>query len=150
MQSIPPTLWPMTAFFPHLQAFASADGQQLTENWSRWMGLNTDFARSMFDEARFDWASMFVPQDPESLYVRQMTNQVPMLSIPLHYASALMELGCQSQRVWMDTWGHWLGMPSLLMGTAPADQPGARNVEDVPHTRIRETPHPRGAKSKSH
>lgn len=145
MQSIPPTLWPMTAFFPHLQALNTADGQQLTENWSKLMGLNTDFARSMFDEARFDWASMFVVQDPESLYARQLTNQMPALAIPLHYVTAMMELGCASQRAWLDTWGHWFGMPGLL----PAE-PSASNVEDVPRHNIRETPHPRAVKSKHH
>lgn len=145
MQSIPPTLWPMTAFFPHMQAMGAVEGQQWNENWARLMGLNTDFARSMFDEARFDWASMFVMQDPESLYVRQMTNQIPALTIPLHYASALLELGCASQRAWLDVWGHWLGLPAVLVaGNADGD------VEDVPRHAIRETRHPRPRRSREH
>jgi len=146
MQSIPPTLWPMTAFFPHLQAMGDAvEGRQLNDNWARLMGLNNDFARSMFDEARFDWASMFVMQDPESLYVRQMTNQIPALSIPLHYASALIELGCAQQRAWLDVWGHWFGVPGTLI--PPATDAAHTDVEDVPRHAIRETRHPR---SKAH
>jgi len=148
MQSIPPTLWPMTAFFPHLQAMGAVEGQQFTESWARLMGLNTDFARSMFDEARFDWASMFVVQDPESAYVRQMTNQIPMLSIPLHYASALLELGCASQRAWLDTWGHWLGMPAILASASAAEN--GDGAEDVPQHAIRETRHLRARNGKPH
>lgn len=160
MQSNPMSLWatwPMPPFT--LQAFGQIDDKMI-ENWQKFMGLNSDFAKSMVSEAQFDWASCFVPQDPEELYARQWTNQMPMLSIPLHYATAMMELGAATQRAWMDAWGRMLGWPMLLPDLAVmpnADAPGtdgpngangASGVEDVPAANIRETP--RSRKSTSH
>jgi hypothetical protein len=50
-----------------LQAFVPFDNS-LLENWQKMMGLNTDFTTSMMQEAQFDWASCFMPQEPEELY----------------------------------------------------------------------------------
>ena len=64
MQSTPPaaaTLWPMPTF--SFQALTSFDHTAM-EGWHKFMGLNADFTRSMFEEVQFDWASCFVPQDP--------------------------------------------------------------------------------------
>ncbi len=152
MSSIPPTTppifwpaWPIPGFT--FQAFASIDDTML-ENWRKMMGLNTDFTRSMFEETQFDWMSCFMPQDPEELYVRQWGNQMPMMSIPMHYATAMLELGAATQRAWMDAWGHMLGMPALLpalpvMPDIAAVATKSGEVVDVPAVAIRETPHPR-------
>ena len=144
MQSTPPvasTLWPMPAFT--FQAFASIDDTAI-ESWRKFMGLNADFTRSMFEETQFDWASCFVPQEPEELYARQWSSQFPFMSIPLHYATAMVELAAATQRAWMDSWGHMLGLPMLLpvmpvMSDIAAAAPDG-DVEDVPAAAIRETP----------
>ncbi|WP_216643995.1 polyhydroxyalkanoate granule-associated phasin [Cupriavidus pauculus] len=142
MPSNPTTFWAtwaMPATFP-FPAFAPFGDAKVMETWQKFMGLNTDFTKSMTEEAQFDWASFFVPQDPEELYARQWNNQMPLLSIPLHYASAMMELGAATQRAWMDAWGHMLGMPALA--TAATDA-AADAVVDVPAAQVRETPRPR-------
>jgi len=136
------------------QAFMPID-DTLLEGWRKLMGLNNDFARSMFEEAQFDWASCLVAQEPEELYAREWSCQMPFLSIPMHYASAVIELTAATQRAWVDAWGHMLGLPMLLpvmpgmpgmtaitTATATADT----RVVDVPASAIRETPHPRKGK----
>ncbi|MCM3607821.1 polyhydroxyalkanoate granule-associated phasin [Cupriavidus pauculus] len=142
--------WPMPAFT--LQAFVPFDNS-LLENWQKMMGLNTDFTTSMMQEAQFDWASCFMPQEPEELYARQWTSQIPMLSIPLHYATAMLELGAATQRMWMDAWGHLLGVPALLpampvMPDIAAVATASGDVIDVPAVQVRETP--RARKSRPH
>lgn len=154
MNSIPTTLWPFPAFsafsaFPYQAAFGFDD--KLVENWRKMMGLNNDFAKSWFGEAQFDMASWFVPQDPEELYARQWTNQMPFLSIPLHYATAMLELGAATQRAWIDSWGRMFGATSLLpampvMPDIAAVATPDGDVVDVPAVAIRETPR----KGKSH
>lgn len=149
----PTLLWPTWPVPPFtVQAFASFD-DKMFDSWRKLMGLNTDFAQSMMEETQFDWASCFMPQDPEEFYVRQWSSQIPLLSIPLRYATAMVELGAATQRYWMDAWGHVLGIPMLLPPMpATADVAAAAahdgDVEDVPAAAIRETPHPR--KSKPH
>ncbi len=155
MQSTSPvaaTMWPMPAF--SFQAFVSLDDTTL-KHWHKFLGLNADFARSMFEEAQFDWASCFVPQDPEDFYVREWSCQIPFLTIPLHYATAMVELAATTQRAWMDAWGHMFQLPTLLppasllpavMADVAATAPDGI-VEDVPAAAIRETPHPRKGKS---
>lgn len=146
--AIPPTpwaTWPMPAFT--FSAFSSFDDKML-ENWRKLMGLNTDFTRSMIEETQFDWASCFMPQDPEELYARQWSCQMPLMSIPMHYATAMLELGAATQRAWMDAWGHMLGMPALLpampvMPDVAAVATKSGEVVDVPAVTIRETPRPR-------
>lgn len=153
MQSNSPTLWPTWPMPPFsFQAFASIDDTMLA-NWQKMMGLNSDFTRSIMEEAQFDWASCFMPQDPEELYARQWGNQMPMLSIPLHYATAMLELGAATQRAWIDAWGHLLGMPMLLpampvMPDIAAVATSSGEVVDVPAVTVRETPN--GRKSKPH
>ena len=142
--------WPVPPFA--YQAFAPFD-EKMIENWQRLMGLNTDFTKSIVEETQFDWASCFMPQDPEELYARQWTNQMPMLSIPLHYATAMMELGAATQRAWMDAWGHFFGLPALLpampvMPDIAAVATSSGEVVDVPAVQVRETP--RSRKSASH
>ncbi|KWW35592.1 hypothetical protein ACUXAV_002076 [Cupriavidus metallidurans] len=157
MQSTPPaaaTLWPMPTF--SFQALKSFDHTAM-DGWHKFMGLNADFTRSMFEEVQFDWASCFVPQDPEDFYVREWSCQIPLLSIPLRYATAMIELTASTQRAWMDAWGHMFGLPVLptplsLMPAAVTDMPAAApsgEVEDVPAASIRETPHPRKGKAAS-
>lgn len=138
------------AFAPFAQ-FVPFD-QKLLENWQKFMGLNSDFTRAMTEEAQFDWASCFVPQDPEEFYARQWTSQMPMMSIPLHYATAMLELGAATQRAWMDAWGHMLGLPALLpampvMPDVAAVATASGDVVDVPAVKIRE---PRGRKDSAH
>ena len=148
MQSNPTALWanwPMPPFA--FQAFASFDDKMI-ENWQKLMGLNTDFTKSIVEEAQFDWASCFVPQDPEELYARQWTSQMPLLSIPLHYATAMLELSAATQRAWMDAWGHMLGLPVLLpampvMPDVTAVATASGEVVDVPAVQVRETARPR-------
>lgn len=144
------------AFPAAFSMFAPFDGK-LLENWQKMMGLNADFTRSILEETQFDWTSCFVPQDPEELYARQWNNQMPLMSIPMHYASAMLELGVSTQRAWMDAWGHLLGMPALMPampwmpGAAAADAASdatADVAEDVPAAAVRETPRTR--KSNSH
>ncbi|SDC62962.1 Phasin protein [Cupriavidus sp. YR651] len=150
MNSIPPTLWPMPAFT--FQAFGALD-DQLLDNWRKMMGLNSDFAKSWIDETQFDWAACFMPQDPEEFYARQWTSQMPLMSIPLHYATAMLELGAASQRAWVDAWGRLLGVPILLpampvMPDIAAVATASGDVVDVPAVTVRETPQPR--KNKAH
>jgi len=149
MNSLPPTLWPFPNF-PFQAAYALDD--KMIENWRKLMGLNTDFAKSWTDEAQFDWASCFVPQEPEELYARQWTNQMPFLSIPMHYATAMLELGAATQRAWMDGWGRLLGLPVLLpalpvMPDIAAVATSEGEIVDVPAVAVRETPHPRKGKA---
>ncbi|MEN7530271.1 hypothetical protein [Cupriavidus sp. DL-D2] len=151
--------WPMAPFafpqfaqFPQVPQFTAPLAASLTpfnpfvpfdntvlNSWYKFVGLNTDFAKSMSEEAQFDWASLFVPQDPEDLYARQLTNQIPFLSIPLHYATSMMELGAATQRAWVDAWGHLLNLPVL---TATTESP-ENGVKDVPAAQVRETPRSR-------
>ncbi|PLQ00742.1 phasin family protein [Cupriavidus pauculus] len=159
----PWAIWPFQPFaFPPaaFQPFAAFDNK-LLENWQKMMGLNADFSRSIAEETQFDWASCFMPQDPEELYARQWTNQMPMMSIPLHYMNAMLELGAATQRAWMDTWGHWLGLPALLptmsmmpvmpvmpvMPDVSAAPTAKGDVVDVPAGRVRETPRERKGNS---
>jgi hypothetical protein len=134
------------------QSFVSID-DTLIESWRKFMGLNTDFVRSMFEEAQFDWASCLVAQEPEELYVREWSCQVPFLSIPMHYATAMLELAAATQRTWADAWGHMFGLPLLpadvaaVAAAAAAASTAGANVVDVPASAIRETPHPRKDKA---
>jgi hypothetical protein len=136
------------------QAFVSID-DTLIESWRKLMGLNTDFVRSMLEEAQFDWASCLVAKEPEDLYVREWSCQAPFLTIPMHYATAMMELTAATQRAWVDAWGHMFGLPALLptmadfTATAAAVTAGAAGLDvvDVPASAIRETPHPREGKT---
>jgi len=130
------------------QAFVPID-DTLLEGWRKLMGLNNDFARSMFEEAQFDWASCLVAREPEDLYVREWSCQVPFLSIPMHYASAIIELTAATQRAWVDAWGHMFGLPALLpvMPGMTAAATAGTDVVDVPASAIRETPHPRKGKA---
>ncbi|KAI3590848.1 hypothetical protein D9X30_4333 [Cupriavidus sp. U2] len=137
--------WPFQpfAFPPAFQPFATFDNK-LLENWQKMMGLNADFSRSIVEETQFDWASCFMPQDPEELYARQWTSQMPLMSIPLHYANAMLELGAATQRAWMDALGHWLGVPVLLpaipvMPDIAAVATAKGDVVDVPAVHVRES-----------
>lgn len=149
MQSQPTNPWAAWPFQPFafppaaFQPFAAFDNK-LLENWQKMMGLNADFSRSIVEETQFDWASCFMPQDPEELYARQWTSQMPLMSIPLHYANAMLELGAATQRAWMDAWGHWLGLPVLLpampvMPDVSAVPTPSGDVVDVPAVHVRET-----------
>jgi hypothetical protein len=145
MNSLPPTLWPFPAF-SFQGAYALDD--KMIENWRKMMGLNADFAKSWMDEAQFDWASCFMPQDPEELYARQWTNQMPFFSIPMHYATAMLEQGAAMQRAWLDNWGRMFGMfgmPTLLpampvMPDIAAVATSEGDIVDVPAVTVRETP----------
>ncbi|RZT30805.1 polyhydroxyalkanoate granule-associated phasin [Cupriavidus agavae] len=125
-----------------LPQFATLD-QDVVKSWYKFVGLNTDFTKSMTEEAQFDWASWFVPQDPEEMVARQWTSQMPFLSIPLHYATSMMELGAATQRAWMDAWGRMLNVPGLAAEAGEAVGEAADAITDVPASSIRETPKPR-------
>jgi hypothetical protein len=93
---------------------------------------------------------------PEDFYVREWSCQIPLLSIPLRYAShdrtnglhaARMD-GCLGSHVRLPV----LPTPLSLMPAALTDMPAAApkgEVEDVPAASIRETPHPRKGKAAS-
>lgn len=150
MPGTSPLLWPTWPMPPFtFQAFAFDD--QFVANWQKLMGLNTDFTTSMMQEAQFDWASCFVPQEPEELYARQWASQMPLLSMPMHYVTAMLELGAATQRTWMDTWGRMLGLPTLfeavpVMPDVSAAATASGEVVDVPAVDIQETPRPRKAR----
>jgi hypothetical protein len=135
------------------QALTSFDHSAM-EGWHKFMGLNADFTRSMFEEVQFDWASCFVPQDPRTFTCANGRARSRSCRSPL-YASHDRTNG-STQRAWMDAWGHMFGpvlpTPLSLMPAALTDMPAAApkgEVEDVPAASIRETPHPRKGKAAS-
>lgn len=73
---------------------------------------------------------------------------MPFLSIPMHYATAMLEQGAAMQRTWLDSWGRMFGMfglPTLLpampvMPDIAAVATSGGDIVDVPAVAVRETP----------
>lgn len=78
---------------------------ELAASWQRLAELNSDYMKAMLEEAQFDWASSWFVQDPESLYAREWSCQTPMLSIGVHYMTALAEISAAMPAQWMQAWG---------------------------------------------
>lgn len=143
MMTATQAFWPFPAFFTagfaSLQQFQTMQAD-LAETWRRMAELNLEFARSMADELRFDAVGLLMEHDPEALYAREIAVEMPLLSGPLHYASAMLDLLARAQQKWLDGWGHVFMQGPLTDWTA-----GAQAVTDIPAWLVRETPRPRAS-----
>ena len=148
-----PALFPTAAFpaaaFPAGPFDFGAMSEHLAQFQQRLADLNASFAREMSGEVGFDWATCFSTADVQELYVRQLGNEVPLLTIPVHYVSAVMDLCAAAQRAWIDGCVQMFGLTPWFapLGLMHAAQTPGEAVVDVPPSVVRETRKVKGTKA---